>query len=266
MSSTINATETIRVDFGNLSKHGIFRYFFTKVPCGDPIAGAEQPVNACPQGDYREYDYSIKSVKHLDGSNWKYDVSNAQGKVTVKIGDGDVFISGEQDYVITYTLRGIDASGRLGESAARELIVSEEPITGGLYYWNAGGGSIDRFEFGVRGAVAERFIDRTRNLYRPDWDWIDVRQYPCRNHPPDPRPKQLEELIAVAEHLAAPFEFLRVDCYLDEDSLYVGELTPSPGAGYERFEPASFSRELAGWWTTPVRLHPRDSNHRATDG
>ena len=35
---------------------------------------------------------------------------------------------------ITYTLRGVDASGRLGESASRELIVSEEPITGGLYY------------------------------------------------------------------------------------------------------------------------------------
>lgn len=103
---TINATETIRVDFGSLSKHGIFRYFFTKVPCGDPIEGAQQPMHACPTGDYREYNYDIESVKRLDGSNWKYDVSNAQGKVTVKIGDADEFISGEQDYVIQYTLRG----------------------------------------------------------------------------------------------------------------------------------------------------------------
>ena len=98
----------------------------------------------------------------------------------------------------------------------------------------------------------DRFMGRTRNLYRPDWEWIDVRHYPCENHPSDPRPKQLDELIAVAEYLAAPFEFLRVDCYLDEDSLFVGELTASPGAGYERFEPASFSHEMAGLWTTPA--------------
>jgi hypothetical protein len=97
----------------------------------------------------------------------------------------------------------------------------------------------------------DRFSSRTRNLYRTDWEWLDVRHHPCANHPPDPRPPQLDALIAIAEELAAPFEFLRVDCYLDGDSsFYVGELTVSPGAGYERFEPASFSREMAGWWTT----------------
>ncbi len=35
--------------------------------------------------------------------------------------------------------------------------MAQEPITGGLYYWNAAG-TIDRFEFGVRGARAERFL------------------------------------------------------------------------------------------------------------
>jgi hypothetical protein len=61
----------------------------------------------------------------------------------------------------TYTLRGVDDSGRLGE-ATSTLIVAEEPITGGLYYWNAIGGAIERFEFGVRGARAERFLDGPR--------------------------------------------------------------------------------------------------------
>lgn len=102
----IEATETIHVDFGSLSKHGIFRYFFTKVPCGEPIEGAQQPIYPCPRGDYREYDYDIHSVTRLDGTKWKYEVNSAEGKVTVKIGDGDVFISGEQDYVIRYTVRG----------------------------------------------------------------------------------------------------------------------------------------------------------------
>ncbi|UJR84627.1 hypothetical protein [Sandaracinus amylolyticus] len=63
---------------------------------------------------------------------------------------------------ITYRLRGVDDAGRLGETAERTITVSEEPITGGIYYWNAGAGRVDRFEFGVRGAQAEPFIDRQR--------------------------------------------------------------------------------------------------------
>lgn len=62
----------------------------------------------------------------------------------------------------TYTLRSADSAGRVGESPARTITVAEENITGGLYYWNAAAGRIDRFEFGVRGAVAEAFLDRGR--------------------------------------------------------------------------------------------------------
>lgn len=62
----------------------------------------------------------------------------------------------------TYTLRSARADGRVGEAPARTLTIAEENITGGLYYWNAGQGRIDRFEFGVRGAVAEAFLDGPR--------------------------------------------------------------------------------------------------------
>lgn len=103
---TIEAKETILADFGQLSKHGIFRYFYTRVPCGEALAGAQQPVDDCPSGENRLYDYSVKQVTRADGSKWKYDVSDSDGKLTVKIGDGDVFISGEQSYVIEYTVRG----------------------------------------------------------------------------------------------------------------------------------------------------------------
>ncbi len=92
-----------------------------------------------------------------------------------------------------------------------------------------------------------RFAHHTRNLYLPDW-----RPAPARlskeNHPPDPRPAQLEKMVALAERLAEPFEFLRVDCYLVDDLLFIGELTSSPGAGFERFIPESFALELGRCW------------------
>jgi len=103
---TIEGKETIRVDFGGLQKHGIFRDFYTRVSCAEPIAGAQQPIHECPGGSFRQYDYEIHDVTRLDGSGWKYEVSDNQGATRVKIGDGDVIVSGKQDYVITYTLSG----------------------------------------------------------------------------------------------------------------------------------------------------------------
>ena len=63
---------------------------------------------------------------------------------------------------ITWTLRATNGAGGVGASASRELTFTEEDITGGLYYWNAGGGAIMRFDFGIRGARPETFLDRTR--------------------------------------------------------------------------------------------------------
>lgn len=63
---------------------------------------------------------------------------------------------------ITYRLRSVDAAGNLGETSERTISFAEQDITGGLYYWNAAAGTIMRFDFGVRGAREETFIDRAR--------------------------------------------------------------------------------------------------------
>ena len=53
-----------------------------------------------------------------------------------------------------------------------------------------------------------------------------------------PRPKFLDEMIAVAEKLAAPFDFVRVDFYETTDGeLKFGELTFSPTAGNIEWAP-----------------------------
>ena len=63
---------------------------------------------------------------------------------------------------ITYRLRGADAAGHMGEASERTLIVAQEDVTGGLYYWAATRGTVMRFEFGVRGAREEAYMDTAR--------------------------------------------------------------------------------------------------------
>jgi hypothetical protein len=63
---------------------------------------------------------------------------------------------------VTYTLRGVNlTTGKVGVAATRQISFGLENIVGGLYYWNAGAGATMRYEFGVSGASAEKWMAGT---------------------------------------------------------------------------------------------------------
>ncbi|MEP7215891.1 MAG: DUF2207 domain-containing protein, partial [Anaerolineaceae bacterium] len=90
---TIEATETLSVDFGTLQKHGIFRYLDLKSECVAPRPGAQQASYECPIGSDRKYDYAIHGVTDATGHSLKYDVSDENLKKLIKIGDADKVVS-----------------------------------------------------------------------------------------------------------------------------------------------------------------------------
>ncbi|MFT4151242.1 MAG: ATP-grasp fold amidoligase family protein, partial [Paracoccaceae bacterium] len=57
-------------------------------------------------------------------------------------------------------------------------------------------------------------------------------------------PVWFTEMRALAERLAAPFPLVRVDFLLDHDGYWVSELTFSPSAGYDRFQPETVELEF----------------------
>jgi hypothetical protein len=93
----------------------------------------------------------------------------------------------------------------------------------------------------------DRFTHHTRNLYSADWKLLPLR-WTLENHPPEPAPAPLDEMVRVAEELARPFEFLRVDLYVVEGKVYVGELTNYPGAGFEKFIPGRYAKVIGSLW------------------
>ena len=86
---TIDVVEDIRVDFGPLQKHGIFREVTTDFDYDD---------------DYkRRYNLEIVSVD--DGERpIRYETSRQGAAISLKIGDRDVLISGPQRYRISYRI------------------------------------------------------------------------------------------------------------------------------------------------------------------
>jgi len=87
-------TETLAVDFGALTRHGVFRdipvkYVWTKDPHKD-----------------RVYELQVLSVTDAQKRAVRYDSYPSGANVEIKIGDPDRTVSGPQTYVIAYVVKG----------------------------------------------------------------------------------------------------------------------------------------------------------------
>lgn len=81
------------------------------------------------------------------------------------------------------------------------------------------------------------------DIYDLDWNWLNAVQ-PYRKHVPGigqiPRPRSLERMLQIAQTLSQDFDFVRVDLYEINGSVYFGELTFTPANGVF----PSYAREL----------------------
>ena len=127
--------------------------------------------------------------------------------------------------------------------AVEELLLNDEGETPADYKF---------FTFHGRAKMIQvdstRFRHHERNLFTPEWRELAVRlTFPRPAKVPD-RPETLDEMISVAETLAAPFGFARVDLYQHRGRVYFGEITHTPGGGSEKYDPPEFDRVLGSIW------------------
>lgn len=61
-------------------------------------------------------------------------------------------------------------------------------------------------------------------------------------------PRNINNMLRLAESLAAGFDFIRVDLYSIEDKIYFSELTPYPGGVFHKFEPDYYDHVFGEKW------------------
>ncbi len=89
----------------------------------------------------------------------------------------------------------------------------------------------------------DRYSDHRRNLYDRDFNLLPVKlQYPNYFSPVE-KPKCYDEMRSLSETISNGEPFVRVDLY-DVNGPIFGEMTFSPGAGRERFEPEEWNVRL----------------------
>ncbi len=66
-----------------------------------------------------------------------------------------------------------------------------------------------------------------------------------------PKPEQFDEMKEIAEKLAKPFPFVRVDLYNINGKIYFGEMTFFPGSGFWNVTPKKYDEMFGDWIELP---------------
>lgn len=92
----------------------------------------------------------------------------------------------------------------------------------------------------------DRFSNLAITFYNEKWDLLNV----ARDKPTKPieKPEELDKMISYAEKLSQDFDFVRIDLYLVDDLIYIGEITQYPSAGLAKIKPVEFDFELGSYW------------------
>lgn len=71
---------------------------------------------------------------------------------------------------------------------------------------------------------------------------------------PVKKPELYEEMIRMAEVLAKPFPFVRIDFYEVNGKIYLGEMTFYPGGGILPFDPVEWDYTIGEWYELPPKM------------
>jgi hypothetical protein len=100
----------------------------------------------------------------------------------------------------------------------------------------------------------DRFTRHRRNFYSPKWERMPFGVlYPQASFDVKP-PARLEEMLKIASRIGEDFSYVRVDLYEYGEEVKFGELTFTPGAGLEPFDPPEFDRRFGEQWKLPREL------------
>lgn len=80
--------------------------------------------------------------------------------------------------------------------------------------------------------------------YNRDWNKTNISiLYPKKNETIE-KPQAYDEMIEICERISKGIPFVRVDCYVINNRVYIGEMTFFPWAGFQKFADIKYDYEL----------------------
>lgn len=89
-----------------------------------------------------------------------------------------------------------------------------------------------------------RYGNFRRAFYDKKWNKLKVTSNRKIMYEEVKKPFYFDEMLEISNTISKDFPFVRVDFYLVNDKLYIGELTFYPWSGFVKFDPPSFDYQL----------------------
>ena len=86
------------------------------------------------------------------------------------------------------------------------------------------------------------------DFYDNNWNHLNLKRPGVSNSKrTHKKPDRFEEMLSISKKLSKNYPFLRVDFYVIENRIYIGELTLYPASGFDGFEPEEWDMVLGEW-------------------
>jgi hypothetical protein len=85
-------------------------------------------------------------------------------------------------------------------------------------------------------------------FYDPDWNNLGISYRSIGAQREVSKPENLNAMLEIAAKLAEPFDFVRVDLFNINGRVYFGEMTFSPTAGSNKFDPPEWDLRFGEMW------------------
>lgn len=112
--------------------------------------------------------------------------------------------------------------------------------------------------------ISGRDLRYLSKLLDRDWNPVNAVIKNRHNLADVPKPANFAALVEAAETLGSQFDFVRVDLYEIDGRAYFGELTFTPSAGVERYDPVDLDFELGTYWPWPVAVSDKGFDDMAS--
>lgn len=100
-----------------------------------------------------------------------------------------------------------------------------------------------------------RFSNHMRNMYNTNWEKVSMKiSYSSDERRVFEKPEKLGEIMDLSRCLSKIMPFVRCDFYMVDSTIYFGELTLYPDAGFVNFQPKEWDDILGEWIKLPKRL------------
>ncbi len=90
----------------------------------------------------------------------------------------------------------------------------------------------------------DRATDHSRSIYDIEWNKLNISIDFKMNEKKLIKPKNLNEMISLAEKIGKYFNFVRIDMYTNDKEIFIGEITNIHGGATEKFLPHGYLSEI----------------------